>query len=113
MRKTVISFTLVFLLTIVGCSDDPRKTAQLFFENLGEGKISEAKKYGTGQTGDFIDMAVSIGDIPFEPDVKFIFVSQTIEGNEAVVRYQEKEGGKVETMNLVKIDGQWKVSLKK
>ena len=88
-------------------------TAQRFFENLGEGKIAEAKKSGTEQTGQFIDMAVSVGDIPFESDVKFIFVSQTIDGNKAVVRYQEKEGGKVETMDLVKVDGQWKVHLKK
>ena len=80
---------------------------------MSQGKISESKKYATEQTGQFLDMAASMGVVPVEPNFRFILVDQSIDGNKAVVRYKEEQDGDIETIDLVKIDGKWKVHMNK
>ncbi len=109
MKKTVIiiaSFSALLLLT--GCGKSPSKVAKAFSENLAKGSITEAKEYATEQTGQLLDMAASMGAIEADPDYKFVLVEETIDGNRAVVK---QEGG--EQIDLVKIDGKWKVDIKK
>jgi hypothetical protein len=114
MKKlgTVLA-VLMSVALVAGCGKSPKDTAKAFTENLSKGKISESKKYATEQTGQLLDMASSMGVIPVEPNFRFILVEQVIDGNKAVVKYRETPDGEVESMDLVKIDGKWKVHMKK
>lgn len=112
-RPLTFILTLFVAIALTGCGQSPRSTAKTFSESLAHGKISEAKKHATEQTGQLLDLATSLGGMPIEPDFKFIFVDQEIDGNSAVVRFREKPDGDIESVNLVKIDGEWKVHMTK
>lgn len=114
MNKLTTVFAVAMSVVLVtGCGKSPKNTVKAFTENLAKGKISESKKYATEQTGKLLDMASSMDSIPIEPNFQFILVEQSIDGNKAVVRYKEKPDGDVESMDLVKIDGEWKVYVNK
>jgi hypothetical protein len=108
-----VGIVVASVILLAGCGEDPGSTARAFTENLSKGKITEAKEYSTEQTGMLLDMASSMGSLPVDPDFEFIFVSQTIEGNNATVKFKEKEDGKVEEIELIRVDGEWKVHIKK
>jgi len=101
---------LSLALLLVGCGSGPRATAKMYTENLWHGKISEAKKYATEQTGKLIDVASSMIAMPIDPDFRFNFIEEIIDGNKATVTYK-KPGGETDNVNLVKIDNKWKVHL--
>ncbi len=114
MRKIAAVLAVVMsVLLVTGCGKSPKDTVKAFMENLAKGKISESKKYATEELGKRLDMASSMGVFKVEPNFRFIFVEQSIDGNKAVVRFTDKPDGKVESMYLIKIDGQWKVHVKK
>jgi hypothetical protein len=113
MKTLFRCFSLALIFLLAACSPSPQNTAKDFAENLARGKVSEAKKHATDQTGQLLDMASSMGGITIEPDFKFILVEKSIEGNRAVVRYRNGKNGTVEKLDLVKIDGQWKVNVSK
>ena len=110
----IIAFTL---FALAGCGKSPRSVAQAFTENLAAGKYSEAKKYATLQVSQQIDMlhgmagmfnggAKELGT----PALKFIFVSEQIQGNKAMVMYRPAPDSMEVPLNLEKIDGRWLVS---
>ncbi|TLU88076.1 MAG: hypothetical protein FDX30_01160 [Chlorobium sp.] len=108
------SFPLIFLLSfflITGCADNPRSTAQKFSENLAEGKITEAKKFATEPTGKMLDFAASLGTLPVNQNYKFIFIRENVQDNSAQVVYKESPDGQEQTIDMVKIDGKWKVNM--
>jgi len=110
-KTTLIIASISALLLLSGCGKSPSKVAKAFCENLAEGKMTEAKKYATEQTGQLIDMAASMGAIETNPDYKFVLIDETIDKNRAVVTCEAgPNDGKI---NLVKIDGDWKVDIKK
>ncbi len=116
IKSILVNSVLILALFLAGCSSGkaPRSTAQAFLENLVEGKLTEAKKYATEQTSQLLDMVSSMGGLEeIDPNSKFIFVDETVDGNKAVVKYRQKAGGEVETIDLVKIDGIWKVHIQK
>lgn len=99
-----------FFLT--ACGQSPRTAAQLFSENVAHGKITEAKQYATEHTQSVIEKLSSAGVLTrIDPDFKFIFVDESIDGNKAVVKFRETENGRLDSLNLVKVGGQWKVHL--
>ncbi len=97
-------------ISLSSCSSGPEDAARNFFENLSKGKVEEAKKYATEPTGKLLDMASSFGSMPIEPNFKFIMVKDSIEGNKAWVTFKD-QNDKEDTIELVKIDGDWKVHL--
>jgi hypothetical protein len=113
MKTLVRTFSLALIFLLAACSPSPQSTAQAFAENLAKGKITEAKKYATDQTGQLLDMASSMGGNTINPDFKFVLVDKSVEGNRAVVHYRNGKDGSVEKIDLVKIDGEWKVNVSK
>ncbi|NTV61542.1 MAG: hypothetical protein HGA77_09595 [Chlorobiaceae bacterium] len=108
------SFPLLFLFSffmLVACADNPRSTAQKFTENLADGKITEAKKYATEPTGKMLDFAASLGTLTLNRDFRFTFVSETVKDNTAQVVYREKPEAEEQTLDMVKVDGKWKVDM--
>lgn len=73
MKKAIAPLIVILLaLMLAGCGPSPKSTARSFTENLAHGKIDEAKKYATDQTGQFLDMASSMGALPIDPNFEFI-----------------------------------------
>lgn len=103
-------FALITIALMVSCSSGPKKAAQNFSENLAKGKIEEAKKYATESTGALLDFASKMGSSKVDPDFKFTFVKDSIVDNRAWVTFKGKED-REQTLELVKIDGDWKVNM--
>lgn len=93
---------------LASCASGPEKAVEKFAENLAKGKVEEAKKYATESTGKLIDMASGFGGIDVEPNYQFSMIKDSIVGNKAWVTYINQKG-KEETMQVVKIDGDWLV----
>jgi hypothetical protein len=108
-KTTTFVVTLVMAILLAGCGQSPKSTAKSFAENLAHGKITEAKKYATEQTGKILDIASSRGAFHVIPNYQFIFVEQSVDGNKATVKFKGAKDGEVEELYLVKVDGQWKV----
>lgn len=112
-KTTALVATLLMAILLAGCGQSPKSTAKSFTENLARGKVTEAKKYATEQTGQMLDFATSMGAIPLEPNFQFIFVEESVDGNRAKVKFKETKNGEVNAIDLVKVDGKWKVNMKK
>lgn len=110
MKKLVLLFAISVML--LACSSSgPENAAKNFTENLAKGKIEEAKKYCTESTGQLLDFGNSLaGGVDIYPDYKFKLVKTEKEDSKATVTYIDPEGGE-ETLELVKIDGHWKVNI--
>ncbi|NDV93793.1 DUF4878 domain-containing protein [Dysgonomonas sp. 521] len=111
MKKLL--FILITVALMCSCSSGPKGAAQSFSENLAKGKVDEAKKYATESTGKMLDFASSMGGggSKVNPDFKFIFVKDSISDNRAWVTFKGAEDEKEQTLELVKIDGDWKVNV--
>lgn len=107
MKKILFLLMVVF---IASCSSGPQKTAKEFTENLSKGKTLEAKKYCTEATGQMIDFASQLGGLPIDPNFKFNIVKDSIVENKAWVTFKDQDGEQ-DVVELVKIDGNWKVHM--
>lgn len=114
MKKLAYLFVLFSVcLAFAGCGrPGPRAVAEKFTAALAAGDVKEAKKYCTESTGQILDMANSMGGIKKQPDARFEFVGEEINGDQATVRFKNKDGS-TEPMNLVREGGVWKVSIQK
>ncbi|MDU1890237.1 MAG: DUF4878 domain-containing protein [Dysgonomonas sp.] len=114
MKKLI--FTLFAVLFIYSCASGPEKAARNFSENMAKGKVEEAKKYATEPTAKMLDLVStlsSFGGNNINPDFKFELVKDSIEGNRAWVTFVDKSTDDEQTLELVKIDGDWKVNMDK
>ncbi len=109
-------FILLLPFVFVACSKGPESAAKGFTEGMAKGDFTEAKKYTTPQTGALLDMVTGMGGadkMPTTPDYKFEMVKDSIEGDSiAWVTYKTPKGDE-DVLNLVKQDGEWKVSMGK
>ena len=105
-----IFYTLAISALLLSCSSGPEKTVKNFTENLAKGKVNEAKKYATESTGKLIDFASGFGGMPIDPNFKFEMIKDSIVDNKAWVTFINQKGKK-ETVEIVKIDGDWLVHM--
>jgi len=113
MKKITTFLIATIAVFLVACSDSPKNVAKAFSEKLAQGKISEAKEYTTEGTGKFIDGMAPSGAFEPKPDSEFSIVEEKIEGEKATVKLLNKNTDETETIHLVKVDGEWKVTIKK
>lgn len=111
-------FLLLLFVSVafVSCdTNSPKATAEKFTESMAKGDMEEAKKYMTTGTASLLDMAMKMSkdSIPKYPDFKFKMIKDSIVGDTiAWVTYTSPMGSQ-EELNLVKRDGQWKVTMGK
>jgi len=116
ISRTVVGFTILsFSLLIAACSNSgPGDTAEKFMTHLARAEFTEAKQYASKPTGELVEMmgkmgAALGGKMKDDKDFKFILEDESIDGDKATIKFRKKEGGDVETMHLIKEDGDWKV----
>ncbi|MEZ0005233.1 hypothetical protein ABH942_000584 [Flavobacterium sp. 28YEA47A] len=107
----------------VSCSNDsnPEAVAEKFLNHVNKGEFKEAKEYCDEQTASLIGMMESMAgakkDELKKNDAKVEIISSEVKDDKATVKYKTV-GGKAETsaeqtLNLVKVDGKWKVTIDK
>ena len=114
MKKILFLFLITVFAISCGTGGSPESVAKNFTENLAKGNYTEAKKYATESSGQMIDLLATLGGEIKNSDSNFKFkaTSEEIDGNEATV-YYINEDGEEDTVELVKVDGKWKVSISK
>jgi hypothetical protein len=111
--RTLAITTFTFFL--VACSStSPGDTAEKFMTHLARAEFTEAKQYASTSTGELVEMmgkmgAAMGGKMEDDKDFKFVLEEENIEGDKATVKFRKKEDGKIQTVHLVKVDGDWKV----
>lgn len=110
MKKVFAVLVTAVVLFSCSSASGPEKVAKKFTENLAVGKVDEAKKYATEPAAKMLDLASAFGRLPLEPDFKLEAIKDSVVDNKAWVTYTNPKG-KVETMELVKIDGEWLVHM--
>jgi len=125
MKKlTSIGLILLFSFFMVSCggnSDDPQGVAKDFFKALADKNYDKAKDLGTDNTSMMIGFIESMAKMAPEGedtdsgmgDLSAIEWGETkIDGDNATCFYStpDKEDQKIE---LKKVDGEWKVDMKK
>ena len=111
MKKMLLFAALACLFVACSSTSGPKDAAEKFLTNLAKGEIEEAKKYATPQTGMLLDFAAAFGQMPVNPDFQFNFVKDSIVDDRAWVTYTTEKGGEEEVVELIKVDGDWKVNI--
>ncbi len=109
------SLTIIALTCfLMACSPGPGDTAEKFMTHLAHAEFTQAKQYASPSTGELVEMMGKMGaamgaNMEQEKDFKFVLEEENVDGDKATVKFRKKEDGKIETMHLVKVDGDWKV----
>jgi hypothetical protein len=111
IQKLFRFFAVVVLtLSLAACGDSPSSVASEFMNELAKGNVTKAKEHCTPQTATIVDMMVSMNQLP---KGKFTVVKEEkVSDNQAKV-ILKNENGKDEKVDLVKLDGKWKVAINK
>jgi Domain of unknown function (DUF4878) len=111
-----IYFSLIFTLFFIACGNgnSPKGVALTFLTNMNKMNIKEAKKYATPQTQQLIDKMSAFGGKMGDDDdySRIIIVRDSIMNDRALVVYKTEKNPNEELLELLKIDGLWKVNLK-
>ncbi|MFP4289916.1 MAG: hypothetical protein ACLFQS_11725 [Bacteroidales bacterium] len=106
---------LILALTLIACDPETKvkAVADKFLTHIEKGEFEEATQYATKETGQILAMAASfmeeeIREQPPHEDLRCLVEE---DGNTAKCSYQV--GDETETINLIKVDGEWKVHLTK
>ena len=110
----LVAFAGLFILS--GCKDSPKDVAQKWGQAILDGNVDEANKYSTDNVKLLNAFAVASFEknaeskAKFEKDIKELDnATETIKGDTAEVKVK----GEDKPMTLKKVDGEWKVDVKK
>ncbi|NDI99314.1 DUF4878 domain-containing protein [Flavobacterium sp. LaA7.5] len=125
-RNPLMLFVALLSMSMfVSCSENgPEKVAKNFLELTSKGEFEKAKEYCDEDTAALLAMAESLGGKMKEEmkdknvEIKILSSEINEEGNKATVKYTESTEGEEsasgeKSIDLVKIDDDWKVSMDK
>jgi hypothetical protein len=104
----------IVLVTVSSCNKTatPKEVAEKFLNHIQKKEYADAKKLATTESASTIDMMQSFGSMGGEQkEAKIEVKDEKIDGDKATVKYMED--GAEKTLDLVKIDNEWKVEMKK
>ncbi len=114
--KQIATAVLVSFMVACGGSDTPKSVAGNFLKALNKMDYETAKKYGSQDTGKLLDMmsgfAKAMPDSS-KQEKSFEIKNEKIDGDKATVIYKESGEEGDQTLNLVKVEGKWKVAMSK
>lgn len=125
MKKLILAIlVIVTLLALSACGKKPENTARAFLDALEKHDFAAAKQLATEDSQALLSMAESFvnemtAEQKTEMDQKGYEITKTeVDGDSAVVTFEEWDvenpsEKKTNTLNLVKIDGDWKVKVEK
>ncbi len=121
MRKlSTILVIVIVLLTLTACGKKPETTAKSFLNAIESKDFEKAKEYTTEEGKQLLTMVASMSESmgTDKDEVSFKIIDTVVKGDSAVVKYEEINAGKtdskkIQELQMVKIDGDWKVHLSK
>lgn len=126
MKNILLIFALS-MLTLTACktggskANSPEGVARKFLNHLAAMEFDEARKLGTENTRQMLDLLQSLVDIAKDKGADQIkakdgsdieIIKTAVDGNTAVVTYKDAEG-KEQSLDLVREKGKWLVDMKK
>jgi len=109
----VIAASLVFgIVSCGGGGGGPTAAAKGFIAAVEKGDAKALEKYATAETAGLIAMFGEKAKTSITDKGKITSTSEEIDGNTAKVRLTFEDGD-TEDLDLVKVDGKWKVSISK
>lgn len=119
MKNPVIkSLFLSCFLIMAACSggDSPKAVAEKYLKAIGSYDFEGAKKYGTVDTGKLLDMMSGFAKMvpdSTKNDIIFTILDEKVDGDKAVVIYKEEGEDTEVSLNLLRVEGKWKVNMTK
>jgi hypothetical protein len=115
LLKLAVVAVIIFAINACGSkTDTPEAVAEKFLGHLNKKEYADAKKLGTEQTQQMIDMMESFGSVGGDQEKKDVKVENmkcTTDADKSSCTYTSE--GKEEKIELVKKDGKWLVDMKK
>ena len=120
--KKLMSIGLVFLFAFMiascgGSSDNPQDVAKEFMTALADKNYDKAKDLGTENTVMMIGMIESMASMAPEGEEEemgeLVWGETEVDGDNATCFYKEEGKDAQQQVDLVKVDGDWKVDMKK
>ncbi len=120
-KLSKIGFILIFSLFVAACggNDNPQQVAKSFFKALSEQDYEKAGEFGTESTKAMLTLVKSFAEMADKDaenemgDLSAIEWGETeIDGDKAVCHYSVP-GKEDQKVDLKKVDGEWKVDMKK
>jgi len=115
LKLAVILLAVVAINACKSGGDNPEAVAEKFLNHLAKKEYAEAKALGTEGTVQMISMMESMGamggEATEEETPKFENIKVEVDGEKGVCTYTAD--GDEETMDMVKVEGAWKVDMKK
>ncbi|HRH66503.1 MAG TPA: DUF4878 domain-containing protein [Bacteroidia bacterium] len=114
---SVLAVSILFFIISCGKGDSPRAVADSFLKAFHSQDFTAAKKYGTEDTGKLMDVmsgfSKMVQDSGQVQEIKYEIVSEKIQGDDAIVMYKEEGKDGEIPLNLLRVDGKWKVNMTK
>jgi outer membrane lipoprotein-sorting protein len=114
MKKRFFVCGSVIIVLLAGCSaaSSPKAVVEKFYKAVEKNDTKAIAEVATPETAQTIALFGSMFQEAMKENGKFKIGTETIDGDTAVVTLVY-ENGKEETVDLVKVDGKWKVAIKK
>lgn len=110
LQQGVRCLLLCACLTLAACGGGPESTAEAWLDALNSGDLSQALELSTDPTKALLNIGSSMGEDLAVGDYEIVSVKE-ISGTRAEVVILADIGET--TLDLVKIDGEWKVGFQK
>jgi len=118
VQVAMLAFLLALSSTFIGCgSDTPSDVVKQYYSAVKKQDEKKIMQVTAGKTGELL--VAFLKDESFKKQIAergdVTIAEETINGDNATVKITYQEGGKEkkEDIKLVKIDGEWKVTLGK
>src|SRR5262245_2831317 len=118
MKSRLRFFFLFVFSLLISCmgSDKPKSVAEQFLQVMNKFDFETAKKYGTEDTGKLLDMMSGFSKMMSDSarkEEKYEMLNESIDGDRATVSYRVEGREETEKLDLVKVNGKWKVAMSK
>jgi hypothetical protein len=115
LKLAVVAIIIVAFNACGSKTDTPEGVAEKFLNHMAKKEYAEAKKLGTEQTGQWVDMMESFGQIGGtegeQKETKVENLKCDTKEDKSSCTYTTD--GKEEKIDLIKKDGKWLVDMKK
>jgi outer membrane lipoprotein-sorting protein len=115
MKKGFLVCGLVIIALLAGCSaaSSPKAAVDKFYKAVEKNDTKAMAEVATEETVQMMAMFGSAFQQQMKEKGKFKIGTETIDGDTAVVTLIYDDSEEEDTVDLVKVDGKWKVAINK
>lgn len=114
MKKQLFLAFLTLLLLTTSCggsANSPKGIANQFLGLVSKGEYEQAKTFGTTNTAMYLDFSARMMPEGMDKTFGYKILRDSVVGDHAWVFFYDERTEKEESLDLIKVDNQWKVDL--